>query len=198
MLAIIRTLTLLGGLRRWMIAAPEECLHRRRILLRQQLQPPQPQSRYPIPRVVGILLLPLGGIARRVQKVGETTDGDIEGRVRTISIHRRRPNRHTIVRDMGAALMLREVVRNATGLQNRRARRRRLEAAERMDLNLSIGDLELKSITDIVRDTPSHPILRGIQEQEVVAIVIRHMTMLWNTIGVIRNTPLEGIPMTNE
>jgi hypothetical protein len=67
-----------------------------------------------------------------------------------------------------------------------------------MDLNLSIGDLELKSITDIVRDTPSHPILRGIQEQEVVAIVIRHMTMLWNTIGVIRNTPLEGIPMTNE
>jgi hypothetical protein len=116
MLAIIRTLTLLGGLRRWMIAAPEECLHRRRILLRQQLQPPQPQSRYPIPRVVGILLLPLGGIARRFQKMGETTDEDIEGKARAISIQRRRPNRHTIVRDMGAALMLREVVRNATGL----------------------------------------------------------------------------------
>lgn len=198
MLAIIQILSLLEELRRWMIAAPKECLHRRRILLRQQLQPPQPQSRYPIPRVVGILLLPLGDIARRVQKVGETTDGDIEGRVRAIS-NRRRRNRHIIVRDMGAALMLREVVRNEIGLQKKRARRRRhLEAAERMDLNPFIGDLEMKSITDIVRDTPSRPIQRGIQEQEVVAIVIRHMTILWNTIGVIQNTPPEGLPMMNE
>ena len=181
-----------------MIAAPKECLHCRRILLRQQRQPPQPQNRYLIPRVVGILLLPLGDITRRVQKVGENMDGDIEGRVRAIS-NRRRRNRHIIVRDMGSALMLRELVRNATGLQKRRAHRRRhLEAAERMDLNLFIGDLEMKSITDIVRDTPSHPILRGVQEQEVVATVIRHITILWNMIGVIRNTPLEGLPMMNE
>lgn len=115
MLAIILILILLGGLRPWMTAVPKECLHRRRILLRQQLQPPQPQSRYPIPRVVGILLLPLGDIARRVQEMRETTDEDIEGRVRAISSRPRR-NRHIIVRDMGAALMLKEVVRNATGL----------------------------------------------------------------------------------
>jgi hypothetical protein len=182
-----------GGPRRWMIAAPKERLHCRQILPRQQLQPPQPQSRYPIPRVVGILLLPLGGIVRRVQKVGETTDGDIEGRVRTISIHRRRPNRHTIVRDMGAALMLREVVRNATGLQEEGPPwLSSIEATERTtDLNLFIGDLE-------ARDTPSHPILQGIQEQEVVPIVIRHMTIVWNTIGVIRSIPLVGLPMMNE
>jgi hypothetical protein len=159
--------------------------------------------------VVGILLLPPGGIPSRVQKVGETTDEDIEGRVRAISSMHRRRNRnrhhrhhrhhHIIVRDMGAALMrLREAVRNATGLKKKRARRHHLEVAERMDPNLFIGDLEVKSITGIVRDTPSHPILQGIQDQEVVASVIHHMTILWNTIGVIRNTPLEGLPMMNE